>query len=85
MNTDVQEKQVEKTESIKRGIYILPNLVTTGRLFAGFYSLVSPLNGNYSAAAIWIFISAFILAISSSTLLLALAWSISRPSSSPPV
>ena len=32
--------------------------MTTGSLFAGFYSLVSTLNGNYSAAAIWIFVSA---------------------------
>lgn len=58
MNSEMQEEAVEKTESIKRGIYILPNLVTTGSLFAGFYSLVSTLNGNYSAAAIWIFVSA---------------------------
>ena len=58
MNSEMQEEVVEKTESIKRGIYILPNLVTTGSLFAGFYSLVSTLNGNYSTAAIWIFVSA---------------------------
>jgi CDP-diacylglycerol--serine O-phosphatidyltransferase len=58
MSLDVQEETTEKTESIKRGIYILPNLVTTGSLFAGFYSMVATLNGNYSSAAIWIFISA---------------------------
>src|SRR5512133_1496950 len=58
MNPEPQGQQTEKIESIKRGIYILPNLVTTGSLFAGFYSLVSTLNGNYQAAAIWIFISA---------------------------
>lgn len=59
MNTTepIEEKR-EKHESIKRGIYILPNLLTTGSLFAGFYSLVSTLNGNYSTAAIWIFASA---------------------------
>ncbi len=45
-------------ESMRRGIYILPNLVTAASLFAGFYSIVSSLNGNYSTAAIWIFISA---------------------------
>ncbi len=47
-----------KIENMKRGIYILPNLVTAASLFAGFYSIVSSLNGNYSTAAIWIFISA---------------------------
>jgi len=48
----------EKKENMKRGIYILPNLVTAASLFAGFYSMVATLNGNYSSAAIWIFISA---------------------------
>ncbi|OGU00271.1 MAG: CDP-diacylglycerol--serine O-phosphatidyltransferase [Geobacteraceae bacterium GWC2_48_7] len=58
MNEEPNEESTEKIESIKRGIYILPNLVTTGSLFAGFYSLVATLNGNYSTAAIWIFVSA---------------------------
>lgn len=47
-----------KKENIRRGIYILPNLITAGSLFAGFYSMVATLNGNYGTAAIWIFISA---------------------------
>src|SRR5512133_3826110 len=58
MNADVQEQQVDRTESIKRGIYILPNLVTTASLFAGFYSLVSTMNRDFYTAAIMIFISA---------------------------
>lgn len=58
MYSEMKEEKAEKPESIKRGIYILPNLVTTGSLFAGFYSLVATLNGNYSSAAIWIFVSA---------------------------
>jgi CDP-diacylglycerol--serine O-phosphatidyltransferase len=47
-----------KKENMKRGIYILPNLVTAASLFAGFYSMVATLNGNYGSAAVWIFISA---------------------------
>jgi len=58
MDTEMQEQRVEKTESIKRGIYILPNLVTTASLFAGFYSLVSILNKDFRTAAIMIFVSA---------------------------
>ena len=58
MSSGQQEQQVEKTESIKRGIYILPNLVTTASLFAGFYSLVSILNKDFRTAAIMIFVSA---------------------------
>ena len=58
MNPEVPHDQIEKTESIKRGIYILPNLVTTASLFAGFYSLVATLNRDYNTAAIMIFVSA---------------------------
>jgi len=58
MNAEMKDQQVEKIESIKRGIYILPNLVTTASLFAGFYSLVSTLNGDFHTAAVMIFVSA---------------------------
>jgi CDP-diacylglycerol--serine O-phosphatidyltransferase len=58
MNPEPSEKQVERAENIKKGIYILPNLFTTGSLFAGFYSMVASLNGNFEIAALWIFASA---------------------------
>jgi len=48
----------DRRESLKRGVYILPNLVTTGSLFAGFYGIVATMNGNYSLAAWFILISA---------------------------
>jgi len=35
----------------RRGIYILPNLLTTGSLFAGFFSIVSVLNNRPQVAA----------------------------------
>ena len=41
----------------RRGIYLLPNLFTTAALFAGFYSIVSAMNGHFKAAAICIFIA----------------------------
>ena len=28
-----------------RGVYLLPNLLTTGALFAGFYAIVAGMNG----------------------------------------
>lgn len=58
MNPELPGEKMEKGESIKRGIYILPNLLTTGSLFAGFYSMVASMNGNFSVAALWIFASA---------------------------
>lgn len=45
-------------ESLKRGVYLLPNLVTTGGLFAGFYGIVATMNGDYNLAAWFILISA---------------------------
>jgi CDP-diacylglycerol--serine O-phosphatidyltransferase len=36
---------------IKKGIYILPSLFTTGSLFCGFYSIVRSLNSDWVSAA----------------------------------
>ncbi len=40
-----------------RGIYLLPNLFTTGALFSGFYAILNAINGNFEAAAIAIFVA----------------------------
>jgi len=48
----------DRRESLKRGVYLLPNLVTTGGLFAGFYGIVATMNGDYHLAAWFILISA---------------------------
>jgi CDP-diacylglycerol--serine O-phosphatidyltransferase len=37
--------------------YLLPNLFTISALFAGFYAIISAMNGNYRASAIAIFVS----------------------------
>jgi len=39
-------------QRLRRGIYVLPSLLTTGNLFAGYYSIVSALHGEFRAAAI---------------------------------
>jgi CDP-diacylglycerol--serine O-phosphatidyltransferase len=41
----------------RRGIYLLPNLFTTGALFAGFYAIVMAMNGRFEHAAAAIFIA----------------------------
>ncbi|MGA7750896.1 MAG: CDP-diacylglycerol--serine O-phosphatidyltransferase [Gallionella sp.] len=41
----------------KRGIYLLPNLFTTGALFAGFYAIVQSMNDRFENAAVAIFIA----------------------------
>ncbi len=40
-----------------RGVYLLPNLLTSASLFGGFYSIVASLDGNYQVAAMAIFVS----------------------------
>jgi CDP-diacylglycerol---serine O-phosphatidyltransferase len=44
----------------RKGIYLLPNLVTTGGLFAGFYSIVASIDGNFHHAA-WAIFAAMLL------------------------
>ena len=41
----------------RRGIYLLPNLFTTGALFAGFYAIVQAMNNKFEFAAVAIFIA----------------------------
>ncbi|OGT18718.1 MAG: CDP-diacylglycerol--serine O-phosphatidyltransferase [Gallionellales bacterium RIFOXYB12_FULL_54_9] len=41
----------------RRGIYLLPNLFTTGALFAGFYAIVQAMNSKFEYAAVAIFIA----------------------------
>lgn len=48
----------QKTSQIRhRGIYLLPNLFTTGAMFAGFYAMTSAINGRFETAAISIFVA----------------------------
>ncbi len=41
----------------RRGIYILPNLFTTGALFAGFYAIVQAMNSQFEHSAVAIFLA----------------------------
>ena len=43
-----------------RGIYLLPNLFTTGAMFAGFYAIISGIQHQFTAAAIAVFIAALL-------------------------
>ena len=41
----------------RRGIYLLPNLLTTGALFSGYYAITSAIGGRYETAVIAIFVA----------------------------
>jgi CDP-diacylglycerol---serine O-phosphatidyltransferase len=47
----------EQPEIRHKGIFLLPNLLTTAGLFAGFYSIVAAIDGNFPAAAWAIFVA----------------------------
>lgn len=40
-----------------RGIYLLPNLFTTGGLFAGFFAIIAASQGRFEAACVAIFVA----------------------------
>jgi len=44
-------------EPLHRGVYLLPNLLTTCGLFAGFYSIIATIAGEYQASAICILVA----------------------------
>jgi CDP-diacylglycerol--serine O-phosphatidyltransferase len=41
----------------RRGVYLLPNLFTTGNLLSGFYAVIAVFNADYIAAAIAILVA----------------------------
>jgi len=49
-----EEKPVKKR---RRGIYLLPNLITTAALFAGFYGIIAGTQGKFELASVAIFIA----------------------------
>ncbi|TGD71618.1 CDP-diacylglycerol--serine O-phosphatidyltransferase [Mangrovimicrobium sediminis] len=51
---DEHEEEVsENGRSVRRqGIYLLPNLFTTGALFAGFYAVIAAMRGDFASAPI---------------------------------
>jgi len=53
----VSRRRRRRIPPLRHGVYILPNLFTTGGLFAGFYSIICTLNGNYDLAAIMILVA----------------------------
>jgi CDP-diacylglycerol--serine O-phosphatidyltransferase len=47
--------ELDEAHAPRRGIYLLPNLITTGALFAGFYAIVAAMDGNFIPAALAIY------------------------------
>ncbi len=47
----------ESRKNMRKGIYLLPNMFTTGALFCGFYAIIAAMNGRFEIAAIAIFLA----------------------------
>lgn len=45
------------SSSLRKGVYVLPSLITTGGLFAGFYSVIASFRGDFFVAAVAILIA----------------------------
>ncbi len=52
----MNEEDQQEIQS-RKGIYLLPNLLTTGALFAGFYAIVAAMDGRFEAAAVAVFVA----------------------------
>ncbi len=53
----MEEQQLNTKAPPSKGIYLLPNLLTTGAMFGGFYAIVAAMQGKFEAAAIAVFIA----------------------------
>ena len=53
----MQPSTEQPVKKRRRGIYLLPNLITTAGLFAGFYGIVAATQGKFEQASVAIFIA----------------------------
>ena len=54
---EAQDYRDCKRKGPHKGIYLLPNLFTTGALFAGFYAIIGAIKGQFELAAIAVFVA----------------------------
>ena len=52
-----QPRPVNPHKPKHKGIYLLPNMLTTAALFAGFYAIVAAMQGKFEQAAVAVFIA----------------------------
>jgi len=48
----MRKEEPEERDSVRRGVYLLPNLLTSGCLFAGFYSIAATYTAHFEKAAV---------------------------------
>ena len=50
----------EGRDRLRRGIFLIPNLITTGALFSAFYAIVAAMNGRFIAAGLAVYAAALL-------------------------
>ncbi len=53
----IKKRRKRKDRRKFRGTYLIPNLITTGSLFAGFFAVVAAINGRFESAALAILVA----------------------------
>lgn len=54
----IQHRRNKTRKERRRGIYVLPNLITTASLFCGFYAVIAAIQGDFYRAALSVLIAA---------------------------
>jgi len=57
LDNEIRQEENVKKKKLKKGVYLLPNLMTSASLFGGFYSIIASFDGHFDRAAIAILIS----------------------------
>ncbi len=52
-----RKRRKKSPDSRRRGVYVLPNLLTTASLFAGFYAIIAATKGQWQEAGAAVFVS----------------------------
>ncbi len=64
LDKEITDKEIGRgRRRVRKGVYLLPNLLTSASLFGGFYSIMACLEGSFVKAAVAILISALLDAL----------------------
>lgn len=56
----VETEQLGNTKKVSRGVYLVPNLITTASMLSAFFSITSSASGDFTKACLAIFLSAIL-------------------------
>lgn len=56
----IEAEQLGDQKKVSRGVYLVPNLITTASMLSAFFSIVASSEGRFDKACLAIFVSAFL-------------------------